>query len=602
MTRPRRRLAAIAAAVAAALASALCSAVPAAAATADYPSFTCSGHYTAGCTTTMPVTLTVENRTARALTVRSHEPQKNSRGSQVISKASDGVPAVTFGAALDVPADGTAAAGYAVTRFNKGNDTEHDQVTLRMDVNTPEDTSGFERLEITQRQRITGFAVTGIGVSAMWSHAVALTGDPGVSRIGGGTIRARIESTPGTKPVAATWRLILEDNTPTVAGTAQPTITRLTADWKETIDDGVWDSLKQPTYRIDIPAVTKTWSGTAPDRLAIEPTTVQALRGGTWEKLGTITPNSAASFGDGTITFGESSFYFRDRPGVEQATALRLTGGWLGDAKVPSFQDAPAPTIDLDGQSASQLALSSWGGGSSGTSALVPNGIDGDTVEVSVRVGSQHAAKDGPYGALYDYVYFEDRNGNLLTGLDSTTAPVVSVVKTRHGDTVPQTANSSHFVYVSTRSTSGNQIINPRLTVGNVRESGSASITVVSQPQGAQLDSRALALDESVGLTCTSAYTPCVIADGAGALYRDTGQTLRLLRSYQAYTRTSASASMFDKAATYQPGVKHITDRLVAQRYPYTGEWPGATRFELTLVLVSEAGEAAVGTVTVTKR
>lgn len=716
---------------------------------------TCTSWQAPGCVSEVPIRLVIDNRTGRDLAITpdtspTADPS-HAEGSGFLSKAFDGASALTFGGSF------TAAAGSETARAlqlsvalnGSGTPVNPKDAAAYLTVGDPTDPTAAERLELTHSRKHyihpVGDSTTG------FRNVFALTSDVSLTAAGAGTVRASLQVDLGSGTWQQQWRLVIEDNAAVSSTASAPTVTRLTADYRAA-DEGVWDSLKTPTYRIDVPAVTKKWNGALPTRLTVEPTTVEALRAGVWENLGTLTPTSAASFEADSVTFGASSFFFRDTQGgsrqsptsltgnqfaieaandrgrvlsmpggfgaghaphgsagtafdiipgtkagwiqlrksgtgqclnwyfdnasLELATCgslqgvaaewmdfqivpidnerfairahgtapwsgltgdmyltrhadgttsltpsrtadsewaassgaqvdtLRLRGGWLGDATVTGLLSTPAPDINLTGTSLSNLRLESWSGGSTGLSPVVPNGLDADTVEVAVDVNGTPAARTGTWGRLYDYVYFEDKYGALITGLDSTTGPSVTTVKPRQGDTVTSTASAGSFVYVSTRSKSTNQEVRPRLTVGNSRQSGAASVTVVAQAEGAYVDASNNLLGAGVGITCGSAYTPCAISPAGGALFRDAKGVVRMVREYQPLTSRTVKSEMFAlRSAMFQPGILQQTENRVRAQTDYVGSWFGDEKsFGMELLLVSQAGEPAIGTAHITKR
>jgi hypothetical protein len=92
-------------------------------------------------------------------------------------------------------------------------------------------------------------------------------------------------------------------------------------------------------------------------------------------------------------------------------------------------------------------------------------------------------------------------------------------------------------------------------------------------------------------------------------LYRDTKGVVRMVHAYQPLTSRTTKNEMFVlRGAMFQPGIVELTENRVRSKNDYTGSWFSDDKsgeeksFGMDLLLVSQAGEPAVGTVHVTKR
>jgi hypothetical protein len=283
---------------------------------------------------------------------------------------------------------------------------------------------------------------------------------------------------------------------------------------------------------------------------------------------------------------------------LPQVRDIQLHGGWLGDTRYVMIWNLEAPTPPtFTTDTPSTLSLLSAAGGTSGSTSLVPNGLDSDAIEVTIRSDNGTITKDSHLGAIYDHLFFVDRDNKLITGLDNDIAPAVTPVRPRQGDTVGNEPASKHHVYVTTGSKSTSQIVGARLAIDKLRISGSGAITIVSRPEAAAINEQLLG--KGMTLICTPVggiSTGCPVADPAGALSRDHHGELTLHTRYRAITSGTTDNALFAATAMYSPKLLRSSTGTVRPDNPYLGQWPGnKNEFAMDVLIVTEAGTPATG-------
>ena len=570
--------------------------------------------------------LTVRNESSQEVGVvpyTSGSTDPRSGGTGFSSSALPGYPVLPTKQAAENIAAGASSATWPVTAetYVSGLDSVQTPAAaaIQFDVTPVSDPSDRQRAQLSLARQSIMQQFSG---SEIFSQ---LLGGPVVGSVGSGSLVFSVVESAGSGSFSGGWTLVIGDAAePSVGGVPVPTVTQLSAPFDAGQDSGQWAFLAEPIYRVDVPGVTKTWSGGVPGRVDVEPVVVTAEPGG--QVLGSLMPVSVPSVdqGAGTVTFGAASFYFQQFSSGVPAESLAFQGGWsFPDSVAVVPLDSVTPRVVPAGTNLSTLMLSK----STQNTPVVPmNGLGAQQGRLSVQNNDAViAADDESLGWLYDRVFFLDADGALITGLDTgdpggyaavSTVPALQTVSSE--DVSAAGAGAGAEVWVSsTQSTASDWQAAPTLsvqiadgsgggsTVNNFSSAGSLTYATYN-PLDGQMSGD---LTSGVGLECAvpgggQACRPTYpsikgVPGGSGALYRDATETVRLLTEYhvlQAGTDTStpdtAVLGMFDGRLT-----PNANQNAILVSPPSAGQLPPANQNPLFSVqLITPGGTMVDGT------
>ena len=586
--------------------------------------------------TTYTFALTVKNESSRDVTFVPHTSTTTGlpRGTGFTSNATDSYAALPTGQSIQVGA-GDQSATWPVTMdvLVPGRDAPDAQsdaaVQLQFDITPDSDLSDRQRVSLTQdRQAIMREPVpTDAPPNTPWQMSYQLLRGPQLAAVGSGSLEFRVEEA-WTAGVADGWTVVISDPAEaTYSAPPTPAITQLSAPYDANADSGNWAYLENPVYRIDVPAVTQTWTGEVPGRLEVEPATVYSASLSGTTAVGTLIPTSAPVFDEvaGTVTFGPASFYYQQAGRDE--TGLEISGGWVTSSSASpvqvSYSSDAAPPIAPADTILSGLALQAT---TQDTPAVPDNGLGSQHVQLTLQNNSIPITQNDPLAWLYDLIFFVDGEGKIVTGLGpvsgddgfSSITPIEAgqVVSTELEPAVSLTADdsSADLWLASSIDPTANLQIGPVLSVQIANQSGGGSTVnnfsatspmayATFDPVGDQLSGD---LTDGVTMSCVvpTGVEPCIptapttVADTTTLpLYRDGAGALRTLTQYLALQSPqdatppdNATLGMFQGEVVVNPESGEAT----LSNPPASSQLPKPNPL-FSISLVSAAGQMVMG-------
>jgi hypothetical protein len=176
------------------------------------------------------------------------------------------------------------------------------------------------------------------------------------------------------------------------------------------------DFMQSSVYRITIPGYERSYS-VLPPEIVVPGYRVRGRdAAGTWTDVGRVVPVASPHIDRErqVVVYPEAIFYWENRPGGDQYAAFEIVGHRpieLADANQPPADLTQFPVTSLTAIGGTVVA--------GGDPAVEANGVAQEPVNIKMKAnGATVNPDDDPaLNRLYDYVYFRDQGGDLVTNL-----------------------------------------------------------------------------------------------------------------------------------------------------------------------------------------
>ena len=171
----------------------------------------------------------------------------------------------------------------------------------------------------------------------------------------------------------------------------------------------------KPVYKVTMPQFQRSF-----DKLPTEvPVTAYTVSGkdagGSWREVGKLVPVGKPDVDRDKklITYQEASFFFENTDGAPQYTELKVSDGSSIDRTV-NLATVPGPPADL-----SQTPITSITSAAATGLPVPGNGAAQEALKLKLTASGEVVNPDDrpDLARLYDYLYFRDSTGALVTGL-----------------------------------------------------------------------------------------------------------------------------------------------------------------------------------------
>jgi hypothetical protein len=220
----------------------------------------------------------------------------------------------------------------------------------------------------------------------------------------------------------------------------------------------------RPIYKIMIEPDTRVFEGGMPAQYRVPPYTIEGYdeAAGGWHELGIALPVPSASIDGERSSYGGATIYFQNKPG-QNVTAIRARGGFTTTSVPVELGGLPAPTLTATQIPTVRTHVRSVGL-ETGPFALEANATATETIDFSIfdrqntRITDTH-----PLAQAYDYVYFTDINGRLITGLYDPAGS--TAITTGPEGTNPATPNTARSIITNDTDAGTDYHLNPRISL-----------------------------------------------------------------------------------------------------------------------------------------